>query len=75
MENLLVATYLICFAAITGGAFALMAQTLRRPENLKAVSPGGPLPRRHPEAPSHGEEVLYVDLNRERLEALFKQAS
>jgi hypothetical protein len=75
MENLLVATYLICFAAITGGAFALMAQTLRRPENLKPVSPGGPLPRRHPEAPSYGEEVLYVDLNRERLEALFKQAS
>ena len=73
MENLLVATYLICFAAITGGAFALMAQTLRRPENLKPVSPGGP--RRHPEAPNYGEEVLYVDLNRERLEALFKQAS
>jgi hypothetical protein len=75
MENLLVATYFICFAAITGGAFALMAQTLRRPENLKPMRPGGPLPRRHPEAPSYGEEVLYVDLNRERLEALFNQAS
>jgi hypothetical protein len=75
MENLLAGIYLICFAAITGGAFALMTQTLRRPANLKSVSPMGALPRRHPEAPSSGEEVLYVDLNRERLEALFNQAS
>lgn len=75
MENLLAGIYLICFAAITGGAFALMAQTLRRPNNLKIESPRRPLPRRHPEAPSYGEEVLYIDLNRERLEALYNQAS
>jgi hypothetical protein len=75
MENLLVAIYLICFAAITGGAFALMAQTLRRPAGVKPGSPAASLPRRHPEAPRSGEEVLYLDLNRERLEALYEQAS
>jgi hypothetical protein len=31
------------------------------------------MPRRHPEAPEPGDEVLYVDLSRERLEALFQQ--
>jgi hypothetical protein len=29
----------------------------------------------HPEAPAPGEEVLYVDLSRERLEQLYEQAS
>jgi len=28
---------------------------------------------RHPEAPEAGEEVMYVDLSRERLEDLYKQ--
>ena len=26
---------------------------------------------RHPEAPQEGEEVMYVDLNRDRLESLY----
>lgn len=30
---------------------------------------------RHPEAPMHGEAVLYVDLTRERLEQLYQQPS
>ena len=28
---------------------------------------------RHPEAPVEGEEVMYVDLSREKLEDLYKQ--
>ena len=28
---------------------------------------------RHPEAPVDGEEVMYVDLTKERLEDLYKQ--
>jgi hypothetical protein len=32
-----------------------------------------PVKRKHPEAPGAGEEVMYVDLSRERLEDLYKQ--
>jgi len=28
---------------------------------------------RHPEAPEAGEEVMYVDLSREKLESLYKK--
>ena len=28
---------------------------------------------RHPEAPSEGEEIMYVDLTRQRLEGLYKE--
>ena len=28
---------------------------------------------RHPEAPAPGEEVMYVDMTRERLEDLYKE--
>jgi hypothetical protein len=28
---------------------------------------------RHPEAPADGEEIMYVDLTRERLEGLYKE--
>ena len=28
---------------------------------------------RHPEAPAEGEEVMYIDLTKERLEDLYKQ--
>jgi len=46
----------------------LMTQSLRgvsRPQR----------PNRHPEAPQVGEPVMYVDLNRERLEELYQKAS
>ncbi|MBM5823105.1 hypothetical protein KBY84_14230 [Cyanobium sp. N.Huapi 1H5] len=60
--------YGVSFAVIAGGAFALMTQNLRSAAST-------PSPRqRHPEAPAHGEEVLYVDLSRERLEKLYEQA-
>ena len=75
MENILVGVYLICFAVIGGGAFALMTQNLRRGTPAPGVRPQGSRRVRHPEAPEPGEEVLYVDLSRERLEALYQQTS
>jgi len=34
-----------------------------------------PLKPKHPEAPKPGDEVMYVDLSREKLEDLYKQDS
>jgi hypothetical protein len=89
LSDLLAAVYLICFALIAGGAFALMSQNLRSSAPL-ARSPratsqlatsqlatsqrSGSRLRRHPEAPEPGDEVLDVDLSRERLEELDQQA-
>ena len=75
MNDLLAAVYLICFALIAGGAFALMGQSLRSAPSLAPAPRSGTSPRRHSEAPEPGEEVLYVDLSSERLEELYQQAS
>jgi hypothetical protein len=75
LNDLLAAVYLIFFALIAGGAFALMNQNLRSSSSLASGQTRGSRPRRHPEAPEPGEEVLYVDLSRERLEELYQQAS
>ena len=75
MNDLLVAVYLICFALIAGGAFALMSQNLRGAAPLASTQRVGSRPRPHPEAPEPGDQVLYVDLSRERLEELYQQAS
>ena len=75
MNDLLAALYLIFFALIAGGAFALMNQNLRGSASLASGQTRGSRPRRHPEAPEPGDEVLYVDLSRERLEKLYQQAS
>ena len=32
-----------------------------------------PLKPRHPEAPAPGEEVMYVDMTRDRLESLYNE--
>jgi hypothetical protein len=74
LNDLLAAVYLICFALIAGGAFALMSQNLRGSASL-ASQRSGTKPSRHPEAPEPGDEVLYVDLSRERLEQLYQEAS
>jgi hypothetical protein len=74
LNDLLSAVYLIFFALIAGGAFALMNQNLRSSAPLTSQKRGSS-PRRHPEAPEPGDEVLYVDLSRERLEQLYQQAS
>ena len=75
MNDLLAVVYLIFFALIAGGAFALMNQNLRGSASLASGQTRGSKPRRHPEAPEPGDEVLYVDLSRERLEELYQQAS
>jgi hypothetical protein len=75
LNDLLAAVYLICFALIAGGAFALMNRSLRGTASLASAPSSGSRPRRHPEAPEPGDEVLYVDLSRERLEELYQQAS
>ena len=58
-----------CLFAIGGGAFALMWA------NIKSISEmNTPIKTiRHPEAPDPGEEVMYVDLSRQKLENLYKQ--
>ena len=59
--------YFICFAIIAGAAFAMMWSNIQS-INLEMSKPKP----RHPEAPAFGEEVLYVDFTRERLEGLYK---
>ena len=64
MAVLLLVIYFTCFALIAGGAAALMWY------NLRSISWDKPKPR-HPEAPKPGDEVMYVDLTREKLEDLY----
>jgi hypothetical protein len=61
MNNFLVIIYFTLFAVIAGTAFAMMWA------NIQAINKemDKPKPIRHPEAPDPGEEVLYVDLNRD----------
>jgi hypothetical protein len=68
MNILLPILYFTFFAVIAGGAFAMMwgniqsiNKEMRRPKKLQ-----------HPEAPKEGDELLYVDLTKERLENLYK---
>jgi hypothetical protein len=75
LNDLLAGVYLIFFALIAGGAFALMSQNLRGSASLASARRTGTRTKRHPEAPEPGDEVLYVDLSRERLEELYQRAS
>ena len=62
--------YFTFFALIAGAAFAMMwgnIQSINREMNKPKPKP------RHPEAPAAGEEVMYVDFSREKLEDLFKK--
>ena len=60
--------YFTCFAIIAGAAFAMMWSNI---QSINVVM-DKPKPR-HPEAPAFGEEVMYVDMTRERLENLYKE--
>ena len=86
MNNFEVFLYFICFAVIAGGAFALMWGNIKSiNDDMARKLESGPkeygpshftqgygwLGKKHPEAPEEGEEVMYVDLNRERLEKLY----
>lgn len=68
MNTLYFVIYFTCFALIAGSAFAMMwaniSSVWQKPTVLKS---------RHPEAPEAGEEVMYVDLSREKLENLFNE--
>ena len=68
MDPLFAIIYFICFALIAGAAFAMMWSNIQSIN----VEMNKPKPR-HPEAPTDGEEVMYVDLSREKLEDLYKQ--
>ena len=69
MNNFMVFIYFVCFAAIAGGAFAMMWSNIQS-INIEMNKPRKP---RHPEAPEAGEELMYVDLSREKLEDIYKQ--
>ena len=73
MNDLLAAIYLLCFAAIAGGAFALMTQNLRSPVGRTSSQSLPGRGRLHPEAPQPGEQLLYVDFSRERLDKMYQQ--
>ena len=68
MNNFEVFFYFVCFAIIAGAAFAMMWANIQS-INVEMNKPPKP---RHPEAPVPGDEVMYVDLSRERLEDLYK---
>ena len=68
MNNFEVMLYFICFALIAGGAFAMMWSNIQS-INIEMRNPPKP---KHPEAPQAGEELMYVDLTREKLENLYK---
>ena len=68
MNNFEIFFYLVCFAIIAGAAFAMMWANIQS-INVEMNKPPKP---RHPEAPVPGDEVMYVDLSRERLEDLYK---
>ena len=68
MNNFEVFLYFVCFSLIAGGAFAMMWANIQS-INIEMRKPPKP---RHPEAPQAGEELMYVDLSREKLEDLYK---
>ena len=61
--------YFICFAIIAGAAFAMMWVNIMNINTMMNEPPK----QRHPEAPAAGEEIMYVDLTRERLEDLYNE--
>jgi hypothetical protein len=67
MNILLPIVYFTCFALIAGGAFAMMWG------NIQSINEEMRKPKKpqHPEAPKEGDELLYVDLTKERLENLY----
>jgi hypothetical protein len=69
MNNFELTLYFICFAGIGGAAFAMMWSNIQS-INIEMRNPPKP---RHPEAPEPGEELMYMDLSRERLEDLYKK--
>tara|TARA_R100001463_G_scaffold30763_1_gene69916 strand:+ start:482 stop:688 length:207 start_codon:yes stop_codon:yes gene_type:complete len=61
--------YFACLFGIGGAAFALMWKNIQSISEMNRPI----VTRRHPEAPEAGEEVMYVDLSREKLERLYEE--
>mgnify|MGYP003326777280 CR=1 FL=1 len=68
MSNFEVFFYFLCFGIIAGASFAMMWSNIQSIN----VEMNKPKPR-PPAAPAPGDEVLYVDLTKERLENLYKE--
>ena len=66
MNGWFAALYFLFFAVIAGGAFAMMWGNIR---NTSWDKPA----KRHPEAPQPGEDVLYANFSREKLEELYQK--
>ena len=68
MNLLLPLLYFTLFAVIAGGAFAMMWA------NVQSINEEMRKPKKpqHPEAPKEGDELLYVDLTKEKLEKLYQ---
>ena len=69
MNNFEVFLYFVCFAAIGGAAFAMMWSNIQS-INIEMRNPPKP---KHPEAPKEGDELLYVDFSRQKLEDLYNK--
>ena len=69
MNGYLVFVYFSCFAVIAGAAFAMMWGNIQS-INIEMSKPPKP---KHPEAPEPGDELMYVDFSREKLENLYKK--
>ena len=68
MNNFEIFFYFVCFAVIAGASFAMMWG------NIQSINVEMNKSRpRHPEAPAPGDEVMYVDLTKEKLERLYKE--
>ena len=59
------------FALIAGTAFAMMWANIQAIN--KEMDKPKPKKLQHPEAPKEGDELLYVDLTKERLENLYNE--
>ena len=68
MNNFEIFFYFLCFGIIAGASFAMMWGNI---QSINKIMDEPPKPK-HPEAPAQGEEVMYVDLSRDKLEDLFK---
>ena len=69
MNNFEIFFYFLCFGTILGASFAMMwgnIQSINEDMNKPKPKP------RHPEAPAPGDEVMYIDLSREKLEKLYE---
>ena len=59
--NLWMGIYFICFALLAGAAFAMMWANIQSINVEMTRSPKS----RHPEAPEPGDEVLYVEVEKD----------